>query len=75
MESWAKRYGPTTAPEGSYFCLGIYVSILGQHGGITAAIGQDVRPFICTEALCRRPQYQMPVMLVYYVLCGGKQHL
>ena len=39
-------------------------------GGITTAIGQNVRPFICTEALCRRPEYQMPVMLVAYVLCG-----
>ena len=39
-------------------------------GGITTAIEQDVRPFICTEASCRRPEYQMPVMLVAHVLCG-----
>ena len=38
--------------------------------GITTAIGQNIRLFFCTEALCRRPKYQTPAMVVAQVLYG-----
>ena len=55
----------------SYMSLAVPQMIgLIAGGSITTATGHNVRLFLCTEALCRRPEYQMPVILVAQILCG-----